>query len=49
MKIRFWGMTSLPMYGNAVEELHLEINGKHYVVREDENGEPKLIEADGDV
>ena len=32
MDIRFHPSSSIPMYGNTVEALHLEIDGKHYVV-----------------
>lgn len=43
MTIRFWGGYGLPMYGATVEEIHLEIDGQHYVVKADENGKPKLV------
>jgi len=34
MKINFTGMKSLPMYGKSVEELYLDIDGEHYVVKQ---------------
>lgn len=43
MKIRFWGGTSLPAYGNTVEEVNLDIDGERYVVREGKNGRPVLV------
>jgi len=46
MEISFWSATSLPMYGTKVGELHLDINGKHYVVRADSDGEPVLASLD---
>ena len=44
MKIKFWGGSSLPMYGNFVPDLHLEIDGEHWVVMDG----PKLVRL-GDV
>ena len=42
MKIRFWSSTSLPMYGSTVEELHLDIDGDHFVVESGVTGLPVL-------
>lgn len=45
MKINFHSGFGLPMYGTSVEELHLSIDGKHYVVRQGNTG-PVLVDAD---
>jgi hypothetical protein len=48
VKINFTGMKSLPMYGQSVEALYLDIDGKQYVVTAGPDGNPVLkLQATG--